>query len=76
MQNILITGGAGFIGSRLARALTAQHPSCRIWVLDNLHPQVHGADAPVPDLGANVTFPRRPARASRTTNPPAIAVPT
>jgi dTDP-L-rhamnose 4-epimerase len=56
MNHILITGGAGFIGSRLAKALTAADPSCRIWVLDNLHPQVHGPDAPVPDLGANVTF--------------------
>lgn len=56
MQKILITGGAGFIGSRLARALLAADPQRRIWVLDNLHPQVHGPGAPAPQLGENVTF--------------------
>jgi dTDP-L-rhamnose 4-epimerase len=55
-NNILITGGAGFIGSRLAKALAAGDPTLRIWILDNLHPQVHGADAAVPDLGPQVTF--------------------
>lgn len=43
MQNILITGGAGFIGSRLALALKAR--GCTVTVLDNLSPQIHGADA-------------------------------
>ncbi len=43
MQNILITGGAGFIGSRLALAL--QQRGCTVTVLDNLSPQIHGADA-------------------------------
>lgn len=56
MQKILITGGAGFIGTRLVKALLAQDAARRIWVLDNLHPQVHGADAPAPDLGPGVTF--------------------
>jgi dTDP-L-rhamnose 4-epimerase len=56
MNRILITGGAGFIGTRLVKALLAANPSCRIWILDNLHPQVHGPDATVPDLGARVTF--------------------
>ncbi len=41
MSNILITGGAGFIGSRLALALV-QRGHC-IAVLDNLSPQIHGA---------------------------------
>jgi dTDP-L-rhamnose 4-epimerase len=37
--NVLITGGAGFIGSHLSEALVqAGH---RIIVFDNLHPQVH-----------------------------------
>src|SRR3954462_5012284 len=44
---ILITGGAGFIGSRLARAL--QRDGHTIVVLDNLLPQVHGSN-PQPDL--------------------------
>ncbi len=41
MKNILITGGAGFIGSRLALALKQR--GCVLTVLDNLSPQIHGA---------------------------------
>ena len=40
MKRILITGGAGFIGSRLALKLLSQ--GYNIVVLDNLSPQVHG----------------------------------
>ncbi|HEY8558962.1 MAG TPA: NAD-dependent epimerase/dehydratase family protein [Pyrinomonadaceae bacterium] len=39
-MNILITGGAGFIGTHLRKKLTAENHSVRI--LDNLLPQVHG----------------------------------
>jgi dTDP-L-rhamnose 4-epimerase len=38
---VLITGGAGFIGSHLADALFAR--GYRVRVLDNLAPQVHGS---------------------------------
>lgn len=40
MKNVLITGGAGFIGSNLALKLNAKGYS--ITVLDNLSPQIHG----------------------------------
>src|SRR4051812_42062202 len=39
---ILITGGAGFIGSHLARELV--DAGYRVRALDNLAPQVHGAE--------------------------------
>ncbi|MEI3846446.1 MULTISPECIES: NAD-dependent epimerase/dehydratase family protein [unclassified Microbacterium] len=41
-NHVLITGGAGFIGSRLARRLVAAGST--VTVLDALIPQVHGAD--------------------------------
>jgi len=43
---ILITGGAGFIGSHLADDLL--HRGHRVRALDNLSPQVHGQDASRP----------------------------
>lgn len=45
-KNILITGGAGFIGSHLADELLTRGYSVR--ALDNLTPQVHGKDAKRP----------------------------
>jgi dTDP-L-rhamnose 4-epimerase len=51
MNNILITGGAGFIGGHVTRlALDAGH---RVHILDNLSPQVHGSKAVFdPPIGA------------------------
>lgn len=42
MKHILITGGAGFIGSNLALKLVAKGHTVR--VLDNLSEQIHGKD--------------------------------
>jgi len=46
-RTVLITGGAGFIGSHLADALLQQ--GHRVRVLDNLDPQVHGENPRRPD---------------------------
>jgi dTDP-L-rhamnose 4-epimerase len=46
-KRILITGGAGFIGSHLADALLGRGHMVR--ALDNLAPQVHGPDAERPE---------------------------
>ena len=46
-MRVLITGGAGFIGSHLADALLARGHEVR--ALDNLDPQVHPAgERPAP----------------------------
>jgi dTDP-L-rhamnose 4-epimerase len=42
MKNILITGGAGFIGSKLALKLLDR--GCNITIMDNLSSQIHGDD--------------------------------
>ncbi|WP_396234906.1 NAD-dependent epimerase/dehydratase family protein, partial [Acinetobacter baumannii] len=39
-KNVLITGGAGFIGSNLALKLVSK--GYNVTVLDNLSPQIHG----------------------------------
>lgn len=57
-KRVLITGGAGFIGSRLVKALLRQNPDQQIWVFDNLHPQVHGDNPASPVFPEGVHFVR------------------
>lgn len=48
LGTVVVTGGAGFIGSALARSLAS---SASTWIaLDNLHPQVHADGGPPADL--------------------------
>ena len=46
-ETILITGGAGFIGSHLAEELFKI--GYRVKILDNLSPQIHGPEAKLPE---------------------------
>lgn len=47
MKKVLITGGAGFIGTHLSQSLLEQ--GYGVIVLDNLSPQIHGADYTFPE---------------------------
>jgi dTDP-L-rhamnose 4-epimerase len=51
--NVLITGGAGFIGTHLARTLLLEGDS--VTLLDNFSPQIHGCNSHLPpDLQSSV----------------------
>ena len=55
MKSILITGGAGFVGSSMALLLKTKYPSYEIYVLDNL--KRRGSELNIPRLkAANIHF--------------------
>ena len=60
MKSVLITGGAGFIGSNLTRDLLSR--GYRVTVLDSLCAQVHGQDPSLPLSTGNLTFVRADVR--------------
>ncbi|MCK5588157.1 MAG: SDR family NAD(P)-dependent oxidoreductase [Candidatus Lokiarchaeota archaeon] len=47
MENILVTGGAGFIGSYIVDLLIEK--GYNVIIIDNLEPQVHGNEQTLPD---------------------------
>jgi dTDP-L-rhamnose 4-epimerase len=51
-RNILVTGGAGFIGLNLSRALIKR--GANVCILDNFSPQIHATDVLPSDLAGNV----------------------
>ncbi len=55
MKNVLVSGGAGFIGSKLSLKLVAQGYS--VTVLDNISPQIHNGVSSLPSsLEGKVRF--------------------
>ncbi len=55
MENILITGGAGFVGASLALGLKRQYPQARVTALDNL--KRRGSELNLPRLReAGISF--------------------
>lgn len=58
LQHILITGGTGFVGSAIARAVAEQHPECAITILDRNPPNTtHALPDNIAFVQADITVP-------------------
>jgi sterol-4alpha-carboxylate 3-dehydrogenase (decarboxylating) len=58
LTSVLITGGCGFIGSAIARALVEKHPECSITVVDKNPPgATHVVPSCVSFIAADLTSP-------------------
>jgi len=54
-KNILVTGGAGFVGSNLALKIKLNYPDCEVFVFDNL--KRRGSELSIPRFkSAGITF--------------------
>lgn len=56
VKKVLVTGGAGFIGSNLAEKLLGQGDEYEVYAFDNLHPQVHQTQGRPESLPSAVTL--------------------
>ena len=56
-MNVLITGGAGFLGSNLVRRCLAEN-SCQVTVLDSLDPLVHSTTQNLQEVWSKIRFVR------------------
>ena len=58
LHSILISGGTGFVGSAIARAVAEQHPKCAITVMDRNPPNsTHALPDNIVFIQADITIP-------------------
>lgn len=55
LENVLITGGAGFVGSATVRALAEQHPECTITIIDRNPPGQHELPLDISFIRVDIT---------------------
>lgn len=70
LTNVLITGGCGFVGSAIARALVEKHPKCSITVVD-LNPPglIHEVPEQVKFIRVDITSAEEVEKALRQVRP-------
>lgn len=54
-KKILVSGGTGFLGSAIVRALVAKHPECAVTVIDRSAPRPQHALPDIPCVQVNIT---------------------